>query len=384
MSNAPITLFIASSTENKILAEWIEELLIDLGPEFPVPILSTGWWEHGVFKNGYSFYESLNNILATCDGAIILAGADDLTIKRDKPNYQPRDNVVFELGLFAGNKGRDLALLATINLPHLPSDLAGISHLSLNYSNGMSSKVFKTNNRSRIRESLNNIIENISLRRKDTASDEFSDPDIKVLLNEIIKGVKDALSVKNEIFIKAVKDSLELYGNTINPWSRGEIHIGPEKSTPFLINLYKYAKTNVFSTSVKDFSGAWKDESFGLLLLEAHKSSPAKVTRVFLFSDIAQIESSDKDEMAKQNSLGIAVFVFIEQFAPLPFPTQIAKDFTIIDDGSIIGVTENIGNNRISAKYIFSNEREKRSFIQIKNRLENESMSYETFIRRFS
>lgn len=87
--------------------------------------------------------------------------------------------------------------------------------------------------------------------------------------------------------------------------------------------------------------------------------------------------------MAKQVSQGIKVYVFIEQFAQISFPTQITKDFTIVDDGEIIGVTDSIGNNRIAATYIFSNEAEKKSFIQIKNKLEQESMTFDDYIRRF-
>jgi predicted nucleotide-binding protein len=63
------------------------------------------------------------------DCAILVLTPDDMIVKRGSATTAPRDNIVFEAGLFTGTLGRGRTFLvydrtATISLP---SDLAGVT-----------------------------------------------------------------------------------------------------------------------------------------------------------------------------------------------------------------------------------------------------------------
>ena len=63
------------------------------------------------------------------DFATLLLTADDLTTSRGSERAVPRDNVIFELGLFMGSLGRDRTFIVhdRTRPPALPSDLSGIT-----------------------------------------------------------------------------------------------------------------------------------------------------------------------------------------------------------------------------------------------------------------
>jgi CRP/FNR family transcriptional regulator, cyclic AMP receptor protein len=86
-------------------------------------------WPDDVF--GVSNYplEDLEAHLDKADFAIAIAQADDRTVSRKKGSRIPRDNVVFELGLFMGRLGRQHTILMKpegVTLK-LPSDLVGVT-----------------------------------------------------------------------------------------------------------------------------------------------------------------------------------------------------------------------------------------------------------------
>src|SRR5690349_1323229 len=63
-------------------------------------------WNEGFFRPGATFIDALVNSLPRFDFAVLVFQADDLTNSRGVQAFTPRDNVVFELGLFMGRLGR--------------------------------------------------------------------------------------------------------------------------------------------------------------------------------------------------------------------------------------------------------------------------------------
>jgi hypothetical protein len=113
--------FVGSSTEGLPVAEALSELL---GHEAEVVL-----WSQGTFKLSRAIMEDLEHELDRSDFAIMALTADDLTTSRDQAHAAPRDNVLFELGLFMGRLGRDRCYFiheATHPIK-LPSDLLGIT-----------------------------------------------------------------------------------------------------------------------------------------------------------------------------------------------------------------------------------------------------------------
>ena len=115
------TIFIGSSSEGAPIAYAIQENLENLGDVYV--------WTQGVFEFGSSYLGSLIKELDKADFAILVLTEDDITISRNEEAGSPRDNVIFELGLFIGKLGRDRSFFVydTEKNIKIPSDLSGIN-----------------------------------------------------------------------------------------------------------------------------------------------------------------------------------------------------------------------------------------------------------------
>jgi CRP/FNR family cyclic AMP-dependent transcriptional regulator len=117
-----IEVFIISSAEALPVARAVQEALAH--DPFKVTL-----WTDGVFRASQYSIESLVQKLDTSDFAVAIAQPDDLTQIRGETQPTPRDNVLFELGLFIGRLGRLRSFLlepARAGVK-LPSDLTGIT-----------------------------------------------------------------------------------------------------------------------------------------------------------------------------------------------------------------------------------------------------------------
>lgn len=92
-------------------------------------------WQEGAFKaTGYTL-QTLEDEVDKADFAIAIAHADDIVEYREQDWPAPRDNVIFELGLFMGRLGRERAILLEPrnNKVKLPSDLAGVTTITYRF-----------------------------------------------------------------------------------------------------------------------------------------------------------------------------------------------------------------------------------------------------------
>ncbi len=126
-----IRVFIISSAEALPVARIIQNSLAH--DSFLITL-----WTDGVFRATSYALESLESAVDESDFAIAVAHSDDLTLFRGKNWPAPRDNVVFELGLFMGRLGRKRAILMEPreDKVKLPSDLSGITTIPYNYEPG--------------------------------------------------------------------------------------------------------------------------------------------------------------------------------------------------------------------------------------------------------
>lgn len=121
MSRKLPAVFIGSSSEGLDVAREIEVHLQDDA--------ETTIWKNGVFGLGDGVLESLMNVLDQFDFAIMVLSPDDTIETRGQTFSSPRDNVIFEVGLFMGRLGRSRTFIvhAVDSDLRLPSDLAGIT-----------------------------------------------------------------------------------------------------------------------------------------------------------------------------------------------------------------------------------------------------------------
>ena len=76
--------------------------------------------------------EDLERKLQSADFGVVVVMDEDVTHSRKEQKSSPRDNVIFELGLFMGQLGRERTVIVrprSIDLK-MPSDLLGLNPLS--------------------------------------------------------------------------------------------------------------------------------------------------------------------------------------------------------------------------------------------------------------
>lgn len=117
-------IFIGSSGEALPVARALRKMLE--APEVVVKL-----WTDGVFDASEASMESLEKTAQLMDFAVLVFNADDKVFSREHESDAPRDNVIFELGLFMGALGRNRTFMVVpkgVDLK-IPSDLLGITQL---------------------------------------------------------------------------------------------------------------------------------------------------------------------------------------------------------------------------------------------------------------
>ena len=124
MNPRPV-LFVGCSTESLPVAQAIQSALAYDPIEVKV-------WTDDTFEASDFPILSLERELPKVDFAVLVLSPDDKVVSRETTSDAPRDNIVFELGLFMGALGHSRTFLV---YPHgidikIPTDLAGITPLT--------------------------------------------------------------------------------------------------------------------------------------------------------------------------------------------------------------------------------------------------------------
>lgn len=125
--NSSPEFFIGSSAEQLDIANAIQS-------SFAHENVSAVVWTNKVFGASKTPIESLMMQLERTDFAVLVLGEDDIIQSRGEESSGPRDNVVFELGLFIGKLGRDRVFMVCkrgLNIK-IPTDLIGVHLLEYN------------------------------------------------------------------------------------------------------------------------------------------------------------------------------------------------------------------------------------------------------------
>ena len=118
--------FVGSSTEGLEFARAARGLLTE---DAEVTL-----WNEDFSGLGNTFIETLTEAAPRFDFAILVLTPDDLLTSRQEQTFSPRDNVIFELGLFMGRLGRARTfILHQEREVKLPSDLAGVTNATFEW-----------------------------------------------------------------------------------------------------------------------------------------------------------------------------------------------------------------------------------------------------------
>ncbi|WP_439881655.1 CBASS system CD-NTase-associated NAD(+) hydrolase Cap12 [Pontibacter sp. MBLB2868] len=117
-------IFIGSSSEEAGLAETAKTIL---EKDFDVVIWNDNVWDTAVFKINQNFLNDLLKASLRFDFGLLLGTKDDKVTYRGNEVLQPRDNVLFELGLFMGRLGLNKCAFVVDKELKILSDITGIS-----------------------------------------------------------------------------------------------------------------------------------------------------------------------------------------------------------------------------------------------------------------
>ncbi len=122
--NATPVVFIGSSVEGLEIAECLQAKLEHFDAEVCI-------WKDGVFQASSTAIEDLELQVRSSDFAVLVVTEDDEVKSRGNTSAAPRDNVIFEMGMFVGALGRNRVFaLKKRGIPiKLPTDLVGITPL---------------------------------------------------------------------------------------------------------------------------------------------------------------------------------------------------------------------------------------------------------------
>jgi CRP/FNR family cyclic AMP-dependent transcriptional regulator len=89
-------------------------------------------WTDGIFQPSSTTLDDLISTIQVSDFAILVLGQDDKVISRGNKGWAPRDNVIFELGMFIAvlGKKRTLIVKPKSRLLKIPSDLLGFNPIN--------------------------------------------------------------------------------------------------------------------------------------------------------------------------------------------------------------------------------------------------------------
>lgn len=126
--NTKPLLFLGCSTESLEIAQEIQLGLKHVNVEAVV-------WTDGVFGPSGVAIDALLNTVNESDFAVFVFSPDDKVVSRDNEYNAPRDNTVFELGLFMGKLERSRTFIVKEQSADVkvPTDLLGITPLTYVY-----------------------------------------------------------------------------------------------------------------------------------------------------------------------------------------------------------------------------------------------------------
>ena len=146
----PHYVFIASSSEGVKVAQTVKTLLLKkLSSRIEVQV-----WNAGTFQLTKTFIESLEKEVNKADFAVLVLTRDDELVTRKTKTSVPRDNLLFELGLFIGKLERERCFYIQPHGLKLPTDLLGIESPKFELPKGFTGKLLVAADQDALRAAL--------------------------------------------------------------------------------------------------------------------------------------------------------------------------------------------------------------------------------------
>jgi Predicted nucleotide-binding protein containing TIR-like domain len=352
MADKPV-LFVGSSTEGLEPARRIQQQL-----ELDAQVVP---WTDGVFGLGRTPLEALVRTAQDADFAALVLTPDDLVVERGEHGFVPRDNVLFELGLFIGALGRDRTFLvySRDDRPALPTDLDGITAATFSGPHRSASQAILGPACTLIRDAMRSLG-----RRTDRL---LTHHPLKEPLDAIAKVTLEAMRSESIVFRDEVKRRVAAWVEKAGAWNDRTV-IARTNYVIVLLDAYRNAQRNIFSTSIPAYLPAWQLEWGRNLLQIQDQNRRARSTRVFIFKRRVDVTEAHRAVFETHRKSRVEVLLHFADEHESTFPAELGHDWTVVDDGNAIGVTQKLGD-LYEAMWYFHNTAEAERFKMFRDRL---------------
>lgn len=188
----------------------------------------------------------------------------------------------------------------------------------------------------------------------------------------LVHELKNLKTIKNPLFQKAISIDYTDFLSEVKNWVRSCVKIQGNENDEFLITIYQSASQSVFSTCIIDYFNAWESD-FGNMLLEAHKDNKnCDTKRVFIFQRRDEITPDILAHINKQTEFSVKPYILIDE-------SNEFDDFTIIDNGEVIGITNEMKYGRRLTTWYFDEPHQKTRFLTKKERILHKSIAVANF-----
>jgi hypothetical protein len=348
------SVFIGSSSEGLAIAKTIERALNNSNA------CSAEVWNQGLFRLGDVVPTRLQEIAMTHDFAVLVFSPDEILLTRGDVVVAPRDNLVFELGLFCGILGLErTCLVASKNArPKLPTDFIGLTH----------AKYSDPANRDGVPDTIEacgQILDKIKCLGK------LRHPRLEQDFHSIEQNFRRAFKFEHPVFQSRFENWFTKEKEESGVWGQGLLRIRTDYAA-FLSEAFEAAKSDIFSTSGPSLNNDVWDKPVGRMLLRAQmraqRNNGVISTRLFLYKDV-QATPKDVSIMKSHQQYGVRVFVYDTGDVAGFEPNAVESQWDMIDDGRAIGITKSTETGNRVAHWYFDDPAKVPEYILMRKQL---------------
>jgi hypothetical protein len=187
----------------------------------------------------------------------------------------------------------------------------------------------------------------------------IQDEMIRTQTLDLINELKNLKPKKSALFQEAISVDFSEFLTEVKNWTRSSVKLQGSENDNFLIKIYRHANQSVFSTCIMDYFNAWKSD-FGEKLLEAHRNNQnCKTTRIFIFHDKNDITEDVMAFIKKQIEFNVTPIILLDELSEF-------DDFTIIDGGEVIGITNEMKFGKRLTTWYFNEENQQKRFLNLR------------------
>jgi hypothetical protein len=335
------SVFIGSSSEGLAIAQTIKRSLDNSNA------CTATIWNQGVFRLGDLVPSRLQEIAMTYDFAVLVFSPDEILLTRGDVVLAPRDNLVFELGIFSGTLGIERTFLVVSENAHakLPTDFIGVTHATYRdpaNRGGVPNTV-------RAFEQILEAIKRVGKLRH---------PQLEPAFYSIEENFRRAFKFEHPVFKSRFEDWFTQEKEESGVWAQGLLRIRKDYAE-FLSEAFGAARSSIFSTSGPSLNKDLWDKPVGKMLLRAQvraqRDHGVVSTRLFLYKDVQPVEK-DVSIMSFHQDNGVRVFVYDTGEVAGFEPNAVESQWDMID-GIAIGITKSTETGNRVAHWYFDDSK---------------------------